>query len=247
MANSWDADAHLRGVGVQTTPFHHLLKPTRGNQQSLPKRHGSQSPLCQLHKHTRCLARSAGGGALIDDEEAERTKWQSSGGALAERVSERDVGPVARRGDVRGGAGAGDGAGRAAPRNDGPQCATCTLGKADGAGATLWNRRDTTRRASLAGLAMHCSAWLAQTEVTVLDGGWIRTDAWVLPPLRLLAHTYWLCRVDADEMLRLVYDASGAVVFQYRMRRVARDAHTRTRHHAEWRRACEGARYLVAL
>ena len=136
---------------------------------------------------------------------------------------------------------------------------------AAGTEATLWNRTSTTRDATLAGALMQLAAWLCFTRVVVVldtDEGeatttttttrsssarWIRTDGWVLPLLRLVTHSYWLCRVDEDEMLRLVYDATGRVVWQYRMKRVARADGTRTRFHADFLHARAGAPYLLAL
>jgi hypothetical protein len=117
--------------------------------------------------------------------------------------------------------------------------------------ATMWNRRDTTRRTTLGGMLMQLTSWFTQTCIVVEDEGggrWIRTDAWALPPLRLAAHTYWLYRTaDDDVMLRLVYDREGRLVWQYRMVRIARSATQRTRFYEAWRRECEGRGYVLAL
>lgn len=119
----------------------------------------------------------------------------------------------------------------------------------DGSSAHMWNRRDTSRRATLAGALLHAVSWFGFTHVTVWDEDprWVRTDNWLVPWLRLLSATYWLCRVGDDEMLRIVYDARGRVVWQYRMKRIARDARTRTRFHADYVRECKGASYMVVL
>ena len=123
--------------------------------------------------------------------------------------------------------------------------------------AVMWNRRDTTRRATLGGLAMQVTSWFTQTRVVVEESveesgrsgsRWIRTDAWAVPPLRLAAHTYWLYRTsDDDVMLRLVYDRAGRLVWQYRMLRVARSATERTRFYDQWWRECKGREYVLAL
>jgi hypothetical protein len=118
-----------------------------------------------------------------------------------------------------------------------------------GAEAYLWNRTSTTRAATLGGYLLHAVSWLTQTHV-VWDGGrWVRTDNWLLPVLRLTAQTYWLYRLedDPDQMLRLVYDARGRVVWQYRMKRIQRDARTRTRYYDEFMQAHGTERHLLAL
>ena len=48
-------------------------------------------------------------------------------------------------------------------------------------------------------------------------------------------------------MLRIVYNADGRIIWQYRMRRIARDATTRTRHYDAFLRANHGTSYLLAL
>ena len=99
--------------------------------------------------------------------------------------------------------------------------------------ATLWNRRIFATRATLGGWVHHVGAWASTTQLTVL-GRWIRTDAWCFGPLRLFACTMWLWRVSDDEMLRLVYDAKGSVVWQYRLKRVLTGRGARTRFSHEW-------------
>lgn len=98
----------------------------------------------------------------------------------------------------------------------------------DGKEAHLWNRRGTTRHATLAGLALHVVSCVSHTRIVVVNDRWIRTDGWMFGPLRLCPDSYWLYRVSDDEMLRLVYDARGTVVWQYRLLRIARDTPTRT-------------------
>ena len=128
-------------------------------------------------------------------------------------------------------------------------CVHRLVWSADGSSAHMWNRRHTSRRATVAGALLHMTSWISFTHISVCkeDPRWIRTDQWFLPGLRLFATSYWLYRVNDDEMLRLVYDSRGRVVWQYRMKRIARDAHTRTRFHADFLRECEGASYLLAL
>ena len=117
---------------------------------------------------------------------------------------------------------------------------------ADGRRAAMWDRRATTRDATLGGLLLHAVAWLGETRIEDVDGGWVRTDKLMLPPLDLLAASYWLYVDGPDEMRRLVYDARGRVVWQYRMLRVARADGARTRHHAAFLAACAGGRYRLA-
>ena len=112
--------------------------------------------------------------------------------------------------------------------------------------AVMWDRRATTRDATLGGLLLHAVAWLGATRIEDVGGGWIRTDKALLPPLDLLADSYWLYAEGPDEMRRLVYDAGGRVVWQYRMLRVARADGARTRHHAAFLAACAGGRYWLA-
>tara|TARA_B110000046_G_scaffold13315_1_gene13042 strand:- start:9410 stop:11077 length:1668 start_codon:yes stop_codon:yes gene_type:complete len=104
-----------------------------------------------------------------------------------------------------------------------------------GGAATLWNRRIFATQATLGGWVHHVGAWISTTQLTVLEGGrWIRTDAWCFGPLRLFASTMWLWRVGEDEMLRLIFDTDGRVVWQYRLKRVLTGRGTRTRFHHEW-------------
>lgn len=113
--------------------------------------------------------------------------------------------------------------------------------------AYMCNGRHTTFRSTLAGSLLHLASWLTVTQLTVWpqDPRWIRTDAWKIPGLRLVACTYWLCRIGDDEMLRLVYDSEGRVVWQYRMRRIARTANTRTRFYTDFLRACRDIPYRI--
>ncbi len=112
-----------------------------------------------------------------------------------------------------------------------------------GAEPVLWMRAHTTRSATLGGLLL----WMGQSLCFFRVASarpWIRTDGWVLPYLRLLPDTYWLYRVSDDEMLRLVYDARGKVVWQYRMLRIARGTEReRTRHFNAFVAAHRGRRY----
>ena len=113
--------------------------------------------------------------------------------------------------------------------------------------ATVWNRRGVTRRTTLGGWILHAVSWTSQPRITVVDSRWIRTDGWLVPILRLCAHTYWLYRLSDDVMLRLVYNSQGRIVWQYRMLRVAKGDGTLVRAHlAAFARACSGAQYLVA-
>ena len=94
----------------------------------------------------------------------------------------------------------------------------------------MWCGRGMVLGATFGGWLVRLAFLLGFERVRVVDDHWIRTDTWTLPGLRWLAATYWIYRVDDDEMLRLVYDAHGAVVWQYRMLRVVRDDGTPTRH-----------------
>ena len=104
---------------------------------------------------------------------------------------------------------------------------------ADGRDATLWMVRDVSHTATVGGLVLLLLSFLSVQTLHVEEGDaqWIRTDGWLLPVLRLRPHTYWLHRVDEHEMLRLVYDAEGRLIFRYRLLRVTRGDGSRTRHH----------------
>ena len=119
---------------------------------------------------------------------------------------------------------------------------------ADGRDATLWMVRDVSHTATVGGLVLLLLSFLSVQTLHVEEGDaqWIRTDGWLLPVLRLRPHTYWLYRVDEHEMLRLVYDIEGRLVFRYRMLRVARGDGSRTRHHKAFLHECGGrAHWLV--
>lgn len=109
-----------------------------------------------------------------------------------------------------------------------------------------WDWLHTTRNATLGGLFLHCLSLFTKVRITVVNDRWIRTDGWFLGPLRLFPNAYWLYRCSEHEMLRLVFDAHGRVVWQYRMLRVAYPDGTRTRHHADFLDHCEGRGYLLA-
>lgn len=49
---------------------------------------------------------------------------------------------------------------------------------------------------------------------------WIRTTGWVFPYLRWLPDTYWLYRKNENEMLRVVFDRNGKIIWQYKMLRI---------------------------
>ena len=83
------------------------------------------------------------------------------------------------------------------------------------------------------------------TRIKVLPGTkWIRTDNAFLPYLCVLPRTLWLYRVSEDEMLRLVYDKHGRVIWQYRMLCIKKSRNTRTRHMDEYLKACAGKPYF---
>ena len=92
----------------------------------------------------------------------------------------------------------------------------------DGRNALFWNGKDITWHDSLSGWVMYLSSWLTWTELQVIDDKWIRTDTWKTP-LRLFATTLWLYRVNNDHMIRLVLNSRGEVVWQYNMKRIAKE------------------------
>lgn len=117
---------------------------------------------------------------------------------------------------------------------------------ADGARTATFSLRGGTRSASVAGLLNLWGQSVCFTTVHWRDADrWIRTPGWLLPVLRLLPDTYWLYRVDEDEMLRLVYDRHGTIVWQYRMLRVVRGDGRRTQHHRTFMDTYEGRPCLL--
>lgn len=115
--------------------------------------------------------------------------------------------------------------------------------------ATLWMREDTTRSATVSGLLLWLGQLLCVVRVTAGSSAfpsqrWIRTQGHLFPGLRWLPDTYWLYRVSDDEMLRLVFDAQGKIVWQYRMLRICTTtpAH-KTRHYYDFMRQYKGRAY----
>jgi hypothetical protein len=110
----------------------------------------------------------------------------------------------------------------------------------------LWKREDNvwkstfslrtgTRSATVAGLLNLLGQTPCVTQVQWTSGDrWVRTTGWVLPILRLLPDTYWLYRVMEDEMLRVVFNSKGEVVWQYRMLRIVRGDEHKTKYYNEF-------------
>ena len=76
---------------------------------------------------------------------------------------------------------------------------------------------------------------------------WIRTPVWAFPYLRWFQSTYWLYRIEKDEMLRLIYNDSGRVTWQYRMLRVVRGDGTLTHHYQEYLSEYNGQKCLCVF
>ena len=111
---------------------------------------------------------------------------------------------------------------------------------------STFSLRTGTRSASVAGAVNLLAQSLCITEVQwSTTERWIRTPGWVLPLLRLLPDTYWLYRHGEDEMLRIVFDHRGRVVWQYRMLRIARGDGRRTRFCEEFLRDYDGVPCLL--
>lgn len=117
----------------------------------------------------------------------------------------------------------------------------------DGREAHMWNRRGVTRRATLGGWLLNMASWCGQTHMEIRNDRWIQTDGWAFSVLHIRPHTYWLYRVSENEMVRLVYDDRGTVVWQYRMLRIARDTRTRTQHFDDYMATCRGKPYWLML
>lgn len=118
---------------------------------------------------------------------------------------------------------------------------------ADGT-AVRWDRTDTTRRSTLGGFLLQMAAWFGTTRIVSFSRDWIRTDGWLFGPLRLLPDHYWLYRVSDDEMMRIVYDAHGRVVWQYRMLRISRRRpEDTTPFFREYLHECRGRGYWLSL
>lgn len=111
---------------------------------------------------------------------------------------------------------------------------------------STFSLRTGTRSASVAGAVNLLAQSLCITEVQwSTTDRWIRTPGWVLPLLRLLPDTYWLYRHGEDEMLRIVFDHRGRIVWQYRMLRIVRGDGRRTRFCEEFLRDYDGVPCLL--
>lgn len=103
----------------------------------------------------------------------------------------------------------------------------------------FWLNEGTTRSATLSGLLNRAGQSLCTMEVEWTRGQpWVRTPGWLAG--RVLADTYWLYMVSEDEMVRLVADDRGTIVWQYRMQRIVRGDRTRTAHYATFMALHEG-------
>lgn len=104
-----------------------------------------------------------------------------------------------------------------------------------GVWTSTFSLRTGTRSATLAGLLNLVGQTPCFTRVEwPSDGRWVRTPGWVFPLLRFFPDTYWLYHVREDEMLRIVFDDGGRVVWQYRMLRIMRGDGHKTRHYYEF-------------
>jgi len=102
--------------------------------------------------------------------------------------------------------------------------------------AVMENAFDITYSTDVSGWITYLMSLMTYTKITVVNREWIRTDSW-RTPLRLLAHTYWLYRVDDDTMIRLVYNTSGRVVWRYKMKKISRSIQQTTFHYSEFVRS----------
>lgn len=102
------------------------------------------------------------------------------------------------------------------------------------------------RSATLAGVLNLLGQALCVTQVQWCHNErWVRTPGWVFPILRLLPDTYWLYHVREDEMLRLVFDQNGKIVWQYRMLRIVRGDENKTKFYNDFMRMHGGMPCLL--
>lgn len=114
----------------------------------------------------------------------------------------------------------------------------------DGTSALRYDADGITHDASLFGVLIWMWTACKRARIDVVDDRWIRTSAYYLPVLRLLFVTYWIRMVNDDEMERVVFSATGRVVWRYTLRRIVRADGSRTAAHAAFVRHCAGRRYI---
>lgn len=96
---------------------------------------------------------------------------------------------------------------------------------------SLRSARMLSFEATLGGLILYFTNSVKVYEVEMMEHGWIRTTVrWCG---FLLPSTYWLLPLDENEMIRVVFDEAGQVMWRYRMRRIIRKG-VRTVHYAEY-------------
>lgn len=99
--------------------------------------------------------------------------------------------------------------------------------------------KHTTRSATVAGLLNRLGQGMCTTRVEWKEGErWVRTPGWWW--FRLLPCTYWLHRDASDVMTRVVFGATGNVVWQYKMLRIVRGDGSRTMYYGDFMRSYEG-------
>lgn len=111
---------------------------------------------------------------------------------------------------------------------------------------TTFSLRGGARSATVAGLLNMLGQALCATRVEWRRGDkWVRTPGWFLPWFRLFPATYWIYRLREDEMVRVVFDRGGRVVWQYKMLRILKGT-TRTRFYDDFLSAYGGRRFLLS-
>ena len=91
-------------------------------------------------------------------------------------------------------------------------------------GATIWNACNTTRAASVLGCVNHAFAHLSWTRITRLSDQWIATDIVShLAKVHVIRKRLWIFDGgERDTLIRMQLSKDDKVVYQYKLRRIAR-------------------------
>ena len=109
--------------------------------------------------------------------------------------------------------------------------------KEDNVWKSTFSLKTGTRSATAAGLLNLLGQTPCFIQVQWTSGdNWVRTPGWIFPILRLLPYTKWLYRVREDEMLRVVFNSKGDVIWQYKMLRIVRGDGYKTKYYNEFMR-----------
>lgn len=114
----------------------------------------------------------------------------------------------------------------------------------DETSAVVQDGRHITFEATVAGWLTWAGSALLHTRVDTSSKPWIRTDV-STRVLDAWPSTYWLVPdVEPDALVRVVFDGTGRVIWQYRMLRILRSDGSRTRYYTDYVKATAGKRYM---